>query len=364
MGFNFASLTNFLKPDIIDSSIRDGVIGVDIGSSAIKIVQLRGIKGVPTLETYGELQLGPYEGLDLGRGTHLPAQKCSEALIDILREAGATGKEVAVALSYNASFTTVISVPTLDPERIGSMIPIEAKKYIPISLSQVSLDWFPLMVREEQRSTDVLITAIYNESLSWYTSVIKGSGLNTVTNEVEIFGAIRSVLSPKDETVAVLDCGASATRLYIVKKGVVAKTHSVPLSGIELTHTLGKALAIEFRAAEELKRAVGMHGVESDPRVQKTLVTGIERGLRELRTVVKRYEESEKITVDKIILSGSGALLKGFGTYIQDMFSCPVTFADPFLKVGHPAFLEDTLKQAGPSFAVAVGVALYAFQKH
>jgi type IV pilus assembly protein PilM len=356
------SLTSLLK-ETKKAPARAGVLGVDIGSSAIKVVQLKDVRGVPTLETYGELQLGPYEGVDLGRGTHLPPQKMTEALIDILREAGATGKEVAFALSYNSSFTSTIAVPTLDPEKIAAMIPVEAKKYIPISLAKVSLDWFPLSVHEEDKTTHVLLSAIYNESLERYEAIMRQSGLNVVANEIEIFSSIRSIVAPDDTTVAILDCGASATRVYIVKKGVIGKTHSVLLSGVDVTHALEKTLNIEFREAEEMKRNVGLRGTAEDPRIQKTVVNSLERGLREIHTVIQRFEESEEIEIEKIILTGSGALLLGLSTYVQDMFSRPVFLADPFSKVAYPAFLEDTLKEAGPAFAVAVGVALRTFQR-
>ncbi len=362
MAFDLSTLTSLLKSDNKTASTA-GVLGVDIGSSAIKVVQLKDVKGVPTLETYGELQLGPYESSDLGRSTHLPPHKLVEALIDIFREAGATGKDVAFALSYNSSFTTTIAIPTLDPEKIGALIPVEARKYIPISLNKVTLDWFPLASHEAEKSTQVLVSAIYNDAYAQYESIMKGSGLNTIASEIEIFSSIRSVLSPKDETVAVLDWGASSTRMYIVKKGVIEKTHSIQLGGMMLTQTLATGLGIEFSKAEELKREVGVLGRADDPRIQKALLDEINRGLRELHTVVRRYEESENVSVDKILLSGSGALLHGLGAYVQDMFSRPAELADPFLKVGYPAFLEDTLKEAGPSFAVALGVGLRAFQK-
>lgn len=338
---------------------KSGVLGIDVGASAIKVVQLKSERGVPTLETYGELQLGPYEGVDLGRGTHLNQSKSIEALVDILRESGATGTNAAFAFAYNASFIAVISVPTVDQEKIGSMVTIEAKKYIPISLTKVSIDWFPLAVHEEGR-TDVLVSAIYNEVLERYKSVMRGSGLTPIASEIEIFSTIRSTLSPKDEIVAILDCGASSTRMYIVRKGIVSKTHSVPLSGVELTEVLQKSGGIEFKDAEELKRQVGLLTSEEHPAVQKTLTTALERGLREIHTVIRRYEEAEKIQIEKVLLSGSGALLQGLRPYVEDMFSRPVFLADPFSKVAYPAFLEDTLKVAGPSFAVAVGVALRA----
>ncbi len=362
MAFDLSTLTSLLKTDTTKAAVRSGVLGVDIGTSSIKVVQLKDVKGVPTLETYGELQLGPYEGIDLGRGTHLPTPKLVEALIDILREAGATAKDATFALSYNASFTTTIQIPTLEQEKLGTMVPVEARKYIPVSLSKVELNWFPLAIHPEEKTTSVLVSAIYNEAQERYNNIMSGSALKVVLSEIEIFSMIRSVLAPTDDVVAILDCGASSTRLCIVKKGVVVKTHSIILSGVELTSALAKNLAIEFKNAENLKREVGLRGKESDARIQKTVISTFERGLREIHTVIKRYEEEDKVTVQKVVLCGSGALLKGMEVYIQDMFSRPVVHANSFSKVAYPAFLEDTLTQAGPTFAVAVGVALRAFQ--
>ncbi len=363
MGFDFSSLTSLFKSSGVKKPGKSGVLGIDIGSSAIKIVQLKDVKGIPTLETYGELQLGPYENMDLGRGTHLPPYKMTEALVDIIRESGVTTKSVALALSYNSSFITTISVSTLDQAQIGTMIPVEARKYIPTSLSKVTLDWFPLAIREEEKSTQVLLSAIYIDALAQYEAVVTGAGSTILVNEVEIFSVIRSLLSPEDTIVAVIDFGALATRLCVVHNGVVRKTHSVLLSGIELTHALERALSVKFNVAEEKKRTHGLEGKDGDPRIEKTLSAGLERGFREIHTVIKRYEEEEGVTIGKVILSGSGALLPGLLTYTQDMFSRPVIAGDPFSKVAYPAFLEDTLKQSGPTFAVAVGIALRLFEK-
>ena len=166
MAFGLSSLTTLFKSDADTLSPKEGVLGIDIGSSAIKIVKLKEVRGVPTLETYGELQLGPYEGVDVGRTTHLTEQKSIEALVDILREAGATGKSSAFAISYNSSFTTIIDVPTLDLEKIASIIPVEARKYIPISLSKITLGWNILGSDEDEKTTKVVLTATYNDAVT------------------------------------------------------------------------------------------------------------------------------------------------------------------------------------------------------
>ncbi len=359
MAFGLASL---FKSDSPQAAARSGVIGIDIGASALKIVQLKSAKGVPTLETYGELQLGPYEHVEIGRNTRLPIQAAVEALVDIVREAGATAKDVSFAVSYGSSFTSSIEVPTLDTAQITTMLPVEARKYVPISLTKVSLDWVLTGVDEKQKVSHILLSAIYTDALLRYESIIKNAALTAVGNEIELFSAVRSVVSPKDDLVAVIDFGASATRLYIVENGVIQKTHSTLLSGVEITRALEKGLSISFTEAEELKRTVGLHGREDDPRIQKIMVEALDRGLREMHTVLSRYVGQNGTKVQKVIVSGGGTLLQGFPAYLADMFSMQVETANSFSKVAYPAFLEDTLKEAGPTFAVALGVALKAFQ--
>ncbi len=130
------------------------------------------------------------------------------------------------------------------------------------------------------------------------------------------------------------------------------------MSGVELTNAVAKATNLDFRQAEEKKRRDGLLAHPDDLGAQKALIAVLERGLRELHKVMARYEEDEGVQVSKIVLSGSGALLNGLPAYVSEMLARPVTIADPFAKVAYPAFLEDTLKDAGPAFAVAVGAAL------
>ncbi len=357
MAFDLSKISSLFTSEIAKVQKRTAV-GLDIGSSAIKIVQLNDTKGIPTLETYGELQLGPYENVEIGRTTHLPAGKLVEAFVDIMREASATATNIACAISYNSSFSTIISVATTDAEKIGTMIPVEAKKYVPVPLNEVTLDWFPVSAKSESKATKILLAAIHNDALKKYEAVINGAGLHTLFTEVEIFSTIRSAIAQGDETVAIIDIGAGSTKLYLVHKGVVGKTHSVLMSGVELTNAVAKATNLDFRQAEEKKRRDGLLAHPDDLGAQKALIAVLERGLRELHKVMARYEEDEGVQVSKIVLSGSGALLNGLPAYVSEMLARPVTIADPFAKVAYPAFLEDTLKDAGPAFAVAVGAAL------
>ncbi len=356
MAFDLSKLSSLFNSK--NSPLGGSVVGVDVGSSSIKIVELANVDGVATLTTYGELQLGPYDNTEIGRSVRLKNDKLILAFVDILREASATAKQASIAISYNSSFTTIISVPEQDPEKITTLIPIEARKYVPVSLSDVTIDWFPVSAHTDEKNTKILLAAIHNEALARYESMVAGANLSRVAQEIELFSTIRTVVRQEDTTVAIIDMGAGSTKLSLVHGGIIATSHSVLMCGADLTNAIAKVKGINFKSAEEEKRGQGLGIVADNPALEKEFVNILERGFREIHTVIKKYELEEACKIEKIILTGGGALLKGLLPYTKDMLSSPVVLADPFAKVAYPAFLEDTLKEAGPSFAVAVGAAL------
>src|SRR3989344_4316484 len=119
------------------------VLGVDIGSSSLKVVQLRKERGKAVLETYGELALGPYSGAEVGQATNLTADQITESLKDLLREAKVTTKNCGVSIPFSRSLLTLVNLPyRSDPNEQKTVIELEARKYIPVPVSEVQLDWF------------------------------------------------------------------------------------------------------------------------------------------------------------------------------------------------------------------------------
>lgn len=356
MAFDLSKLTSLIKKKDAGDT-KDGVVGVDIGSSSIKVVQLKMKGNTPTLVTYGELQLGPYGGAEIGRGTNLPVGKTTEALVDIVRESSVTSTQVALSIPYTTSFVTNITVPGNDEEKFNSVVPVEARKYIPLPLNEVSIDWFPISYNKSSNTTKLLLAAIHNQGLNKTNMVISNAGLRNLIVEIELFSTIRSSLSPKDKGVAVIDLGAGSSKLYIVRDGTISRTHSIRLGGTEMTKNLAKALNVNFERAEEIKRTSGLVD-NTNPVVGKTLKQDLERGFREMHQVIERHSKNEQFSIDTIVLTGGGALTRGIDGYAQDLFQSTVRKAKPFSKANAPAFLEDTLKNVGPLFSVAIGAAL------
>ena len=128
------------------------VLGIDIGSSSLKVVQLRKEHGRAVLETYGELALGPYSGGEVGQATNLSAEQITESLNDLLRESKVTATNCGVSIPFSRSLLTLVELPyRADPKEQETVIQLEARKYIPVAASEVQLDWF-IVPKENPKS--------------------------------------------------------------------------------------------------------------------------------------------------------------------------------------------------------------------
>ena len=356
------------------------VLGVDIGSSSIKVVQLRKERGRAVLETYGEIALGPYSGTEVGRSTHLQTADLARALKDLVTESNVTASNAGISVPFSASLTSVIELPKLPKAQIQQMIPLEARKYIPANINEVMLDWFIIPedpgkeewsrsrgrndeADKQQNKTEVLLVAIHNEVLNNFQSVTQQAGLQAGFYELEIFGVVRSSLGHGIAPVMVVDIGAATTKVYIVERGIVRFSHLINIGAQELTLSISRALGWNFDRSERAKREVGLQprtgtGEEQDNLVKEALLSTLGRIFSEINRVLLSYEKKYGRNVSRVVLAGGGAGLRGLKEYAAQQVSVDVERSQAFAKVQSPAFLEDVLVEVGPEFAVAVGMAL------
>lgn len=357
------------------------MLGVDIGSSTIKVVQLRKDRGVVVLETYGEIALGPYAGLSIGQATNLGAGKLTEALADVLKEANTTTKDAGTSIPFASSLISVVNMPRVQKDQLASMIPIEARKYIPVSISEVELDWFVIPEDDakffskteaqkegEQKKIQVLLVAIHKETLNKYHNVITTVGLSPSFFEIEIFSAIRSTIDRGITPVVVMDIGAATTKLYIVEYGIVKASHIINRGSQNITLALSQSTGMSIEKAEVLKREVGLIDQGGDKEetksVSETARMSFDYIFREAKRVILSYQKQYSKNIDSVVLTGGGAKMKGLGKLAEKAFEVDVRLADPFSRTQTPAFLEEVLREAGPEFSVAVGLALRKLQEH
>ena len=361
---------------ILDLFKRDGgggsVLGIDVGSSAIKFVQLRKKGGQAILETYGALALGPYAKISIGRATRLPHTTLAEALRDLLREAKATTKSCAFAIPLSSSLISFLKMPAVDSRQLSQMIPIEARKYIPVPITEVALDWWVIPHAETEEATaeraptgaaaplatvSVLVVAIHNDTLRKFQEISTGSGLETSFFELEVFSTIRSVIERTLEAVMVFDMGAATTKLSILTSGILQYSHTINRGSQDLSVAASQSLNISVDDAERLKRGSGLSDA-SRTDLAEIFSLNLDYIWNETNRVLAVYGERYQKSIARVILTGGGVLLKGLLPLAKETLHADVVLGNPFSRVRAPAFLEPVLAEAGPEFAVALGIAL------
>lgn len=370
------SLGNIFKN--IGTSAERSFIGLDIGASSAKIVQVRASKGAAILETYGEIALGPYGQQPVGKAVKLSAEKTAEAIVDLMREANVTARSGGLSIPFSSSMVSVISLPNVNPEQLKRMIPIEARKYIPIPVNEVTLDWFVIPREEGEKSAfdrveaqtplqakgqEVLLVAIHNEVLNAYKTIAETAKIGIEFYEIEIFSAVRSSVGHGLAPILVVDLGAATTKMYIVERGVVRLSHLISVGGQHMTETLGRSLNWEFEKAERVKREHGLtnttaYSPEENERIHSSLLSTLSRVFSEVNRVLLSYGQRYNKNVSRVVLTGGGASLPGLAEEAKTALSAEVEIANPFSRTETPAFLEDVLREIGPGFAVALGVAM------
>jgi type IV pilus assembly protein PilM len=377
MAFGLDSIRAALS-GVSGASKPGSVLGVDIGTSSLKIVQLRPARGTAVLETYGEIALGPYLQLPVGKATKLPAERLAQAISDLSKEANVTASVAGVSIPFSSSLVSVIDMPEVDQEQLKRMIPIEARKYIPVPVSEVLLDWFVIPKDDQDDAFDkavaqptgikkpgieVLLVAIHNETLRLYQTVLKDAGLSTSFFEIEIFSTIRSSLGHGVAPVVVVDIGASTTKIYVVERGIIRVSHLFNIGGQHMSETLARSLNWSFEKAERVKREFGLNDSatytrEENALMHESLLSTLARLFSEVNRVLLSYGKRYNKNVSKVVLTGGGATLPGLAAIAKTQLSADVEIANPFAKTEAPAFLGEVLNEIGPGFAVAVGAAL------
>ncbi|MCY4577104.1 MAG: pilus assembly protein PilM [Candidatus Kaiserbacteria bacterium] len=357
---------------------KRNVVGIDIGSSAVKVVQVRQEKGVAVLETYGSLAIGPYvEGAEIGQYANANEEVLHTVLSALLQEAKVTASLACVSIPFHSSLISLIEVPALSDEKIAQTIPFEAKRYIPVPLEDVSLDWFVVpqallsrddapifedenmpVTQEEKRK--VLLIAIHNHELIKHKNILGKTDLNTKYFEIEIFSTLRSSVYDGGLPVIVVDIGARSTKLYVVEHGIILRSFFINQGGQNISQAIARAENMSFKEAEHKKREFGFTVEDKGTRHAMALI--IDEIFTEANNAIVDFEQRYHQSISKIVLTGGSASMKGLLKEVETKTKISVEIANPFARLRHPALLSETLKETGSEFSVAVGAALRALE--
>jgi type IV pilus assembly protein PilM len=337
------------------------VVGLDIGSSAVKAVELRASgKGFRVVAIAAE----PIPPDSIVDGAIIDGGAVADAIKRLFGHKGFKTKEVAASLSGNAVIVKKITLPVMTDKELAESIYWEAEQYIPFDIQDVNLDYQvidPGTGPDGKGTMDVLLVAAKKEKIADYTNVITQAGRQAVVVDVDAFAlqnAYEANYGGGDAVVVLLNAGASATNINIISNGQSLFTRDVSLGGNAYTEAVQRELNLPFDVAELAKKGVPVEGHSFDD-VRPVLHAITENVLLEIQKsfdFFKATASSDRI--DRIVLSGGASAVDGFAEALADRFGIPVEHFDPFRQVAFEKPPAGGVTELAATAAVAVGLAL------
>jgi len=338
------------------------MIGVDIGTASIKIVELSRWGQGKTLENYGEIKSSslykePFRSVEKG-SCLLSNYFVSRAVRAVLDEAKIKTKAVVFSIPDFSTFCVSFDLPPMTQREIGEAVYYTAPQYIPLPITETTLDWKLIsgVPGDKKSSLKVFLVAIPNHVIHDYQTVAQLAGLELYAVEAEPLALARVLTSGNKKCVCIVDIGVQSTTINIIDKGKTKKSYSFSFAGSQLTYAVSSALGLGHVEAEELKNRQGL--VSSQQDVAKTLYILIDPLLVEVKKILSDFYMQEGKEIEEIYLTGGTSALPGLREYFQEIIKKRVEIPNYFSELLYPPILGKTLEKMAPSFSVAVGAAL------
>jgi len=340
------------------------VVGLDIGSSAVKAVELKASGKGYKVAAFGVQPVPPDSIVD---GAIIDGTAVADAIKRLFENKAFKTKEVAASLSGNAVIVKKINLPVMTEAELSESIYWEAEQYIPFDIQDVNLDYQILnsgTEGESQGTMEVLLVAAKKEKIADYTGVISQAGRTPVVVDVDAFALqnayeVNYGLQP-DQVIVLLNAGASAININILTGDQSVFTRDISTGGNAYTEAVQKELNLPYEAAEQLKKNQPVDGASFEDAIPvlQSMTDSVVLEVQKTFDFFKASATSDRI--DRIVLSGGASRVHGFAEALQERFGTTVEYFDPFHNIAfEPAkFGVDDPENLLPSAAVAVGLAL------
>jgi len=342
-------------------SKQKALVGLDIGSSSIKAVELKSTKHGYELVSFGLEPLAQDTVVD---GAIMDAPLVAGAISNIFDSHKVKTKNVATAVSGHSVIVKRVSLPSMTEDELYDRIQSEASQHIPFDIADVNLDHQLLESVDSQM--DVLLVAVKKDKILNHTNVLAQAGKNSTVVDIDAF-ALQNAFEvnytvDSSATIALLNIGASLMNINITKAGMPLFIRDVSVGGNQYTDILQKELQLSFQEAEDLK--LGKTGGDSEAEMVQPLLESVTDMLvMEVQKTFDFFRETyPRETISQVLISGGTSRIAGLAQRIQETFGYPTQALDPFKSVTiGPKVDTAKVTAMGPSLAVAVGLALRGF---
>jgi type IV pilus assembly protein PilM len=342
---------------------KKGLVGLDIGSSAVKAVELK--PGGKAGDEYQLLNIGmePLPPEAIVDGAIMDSGAVIDAVQRVFQAQKIKTNDVATSVSGNAVIVKKISLPQMSSEELAESIHWEAEQYIPFDIQDVSLDYEVIDGGGSGGNMDVLLVAVKKDKISDYTSAITQAGRSPQVVDVDVFALqncyeINYGVDP-GRVVALLNIGASIMNINVIKGATSIFNRDIAVGGNQYTDAIQKDLNLSFDQAEALKRGQRVEGAAPE-NLQPILQVVSENIAMEIQKTFDFFRAtSSEDRIDRIFLSGGSSKIQGLRDLLTDRFEAGVEMMNPFNNVTYNPrdFDPDFINEVGPSAAIAVGLA-------
>lgn len=336
-------------------------IGLDIGDTGIKLIELYRRGDSLQLGTYAEVMLGTYGGRESGEITRLGEEKLRYAVKDAYTGAKAVAKNITVGLSMGSCQLIHLTLPRAAESILDTVVPIEVRRYVSIPYSEliVSYEKLPPHPHQKEDSLNILVLAAKQSSVDMLHRIVDNIVPESeVIVEPGIFGALRSIPLDKNKVSLVIDLGATLTTVAFVYEGVLYGVETTMKGVYSITEHIKESLGMTFTEAELMKKEFGILGSATQPLLRDVSVFAARRVIEEVIHIRSRFETRYTTTCTDLWLTGGGARTKGIQELFAQETGLDVKIAHPFERVEIPKTLEENLLEVSPSFSHAIGLAM------
>ncbi len=355
---------NFFK-NPFDLLFPKKMVGIDVGTSSVKVVEISRWGEGKTLENYGEIKsdfIYKEPLVDTKMGGNLLAENfVATAIRAVLDEAKIKTKSVIFSIPDFSTFCTSFDIPQMPEKEIKDAIYFNASQYITLPISEVTLDWRILPNNNSTGPMKVFLVAIPNQVIAEYQKMAHDAGLKLYALEAEALSITRALIKGSKKTVCLMDIGVQSSTINIIDSGFLKRSYSFNFYSNQLSRAISSVLGVSDKEAEEIKNKEGI--ISSRQGLADTLYVLIDPLLVKIRTICAEFLQTEKREVEEIYLTGGTANLPGLKEYFQESLKKKVFVPNCFSDFLYPPILEESLRNLSPSFSVAVGAALSGLEE-
>lgn len=331
-------------------------IGLDIGTTGLRLVQIKRDKEAFRLSTYGHL---PMDSKVLQSDSTIDRGQLTAAIKKLLAEAQVSTKNVVAGLPSAKVFTSLISLPKMTQAELAQSVQYQAEQHVPMALDQVKLDWMLVGESADGKQQEVLLVAAPISLSERYLSLLEAAGLEVVALEPDALALSRALVNAQDQAVVLLDVGANSTDLVTVFAGFPKLIRAIPTGGDSFVKAAAQTLNLETDQAFQFVYKFGLAQTKMEGQVKKAIKPPIDNLVSELDKSIKFFLNRYKdLKIAKIILTGQASMVPEFPAYIANSVNLPVEIGNSWAHIDVPADLQPKLMELSSQFAVAAGLAI------